>query len=103
MKVTATLLSVALAVMVADAASVAPHSGTAIPLTLNPNHKRDFRKTMAKLAARYPQLGLQVPAENTVSGAQDKVGTGKVPLTDVGPDSEVNAVSFSLPIHSAQI
>ncbi|KAF9024158.1 Type I transmembrane sorting receptor [Haplosporangium bisporale] len=98
MKVTATLLSVALAVMVADAASVAPHSGTAVPLSLNPNHKRDFRKTMAKLAARYPQLGLQVPAEKVISGAQDKVGTGKVPLTDVGPDSEYyGSVSVGTP------
>lgn len=96
MKVTATLLSVALAIMVADAASVAPHSGTAVPLSLNPNHKRNFRKTMAKLAARYPQLGLQVPAEQIISGAEDKIGSGKVPLTDVGPDSEVNAVSVSL-------
>lgn len=94
MKVTATLLSVALAVMVADAATIhAPHSGTAVPLSLNPNHKRDFRKAMAKLAGRYPQLGLQVPAEKIITGAQDKAGSGKVPLTDVGPDSEVNALS----------
>ncbi|KAG0337830.1 hypothetical protein BG000_004884, partial [Podila horticola] len=72
MKITATLLSLAVAVMVTDAATVAPHSGTAVPLSFNPNHKRNFRKTMAKLANRYPQLGLQIPPEQVIVGAQDK-------------------------------
>ncbi|KAG0086705.1 Type I transmembrane sorting receptor [Podila epicladia] len=98
MKVTATLLSLAMAVMVADAVSIAPHSGTVIPLSFNPNHQRNFRKTMAKLAARYPQLGLHIPPEQVIVGAQDKAGTGKVPLTDVGPDSEYyGSVSVGTP------
>ncbi|KAG0335263.1 hypothetical protein BG005_004616, partial [Podila minutissima] len=42
---------------------------------------------MAKLAVRYPQLGLHIPPEH-VFGAQDKAGADKVPVTDVGPDIE---------------
>ncbi|KAF9120325.1 hypothetical protein BGW39_011494 [Mortierella sp. 14UC] len=90
MKFTATLLSLAVAVVAVDA----QHPGTAIPLTFNPHHKRNFQASIAKLAHRYPQLDLEShhtfrPPGPTNAGARDKgTGTGRVPLVDVGPDSE---------------
>ncbi|KAF9083758.1 hypothetical protein BGX23_011158 [Mortierella sp. AD031] len=89
-----TFISLAVAVVAVTEAQLTPHQGTAIPLSLNPNHKKNFRAAITKLAHRYPQLNLEshhpfhpLPINN--GAARDKgKGTGKVPLTDVGPDSE---------------
>ncbi|KAF9311535.1 hypothetical protein BGZ91_006788 [Linnemannia elongata] len=94
MKITATLISLAAAASLLIVEAQHP-AGTAIPLSLNPNHKRNFRAAIAKLAHRYPQLDLEShhtfhpPGAPVDNGARDKgTGTGQVPLIDVGNDSE---------------
>ncbi|KAF9103854.1 Type I transmembrane sorting receptor [Mortierella sp. AM989] len=78
MKFTA-LISLAAAVLaVVEAGPSAPTN--AVPLVLNPNHKRDFHAAMARINKRYPQLKL--------GNRQKAAGTGTVPLIDVGRDSE---------------
>ncbi|KAF9355279.1 Type I transmembrane sorting receptor [Mortierella sp. AD094] len=79
MKFTA-LIPLAAAVLAVVKADTTPQ-GTAIPLVANPNHKRDFHSAMARINKRYPQLRLGNRLKATA-------GTGKVPLTDVGRDSE---------------
>ncbi|KAF9433086.1 hypothetical protein BGZ76_009904 [Entomortierella beljakovae] len=88
MKFTATILSLAVAALAfTEAAPTSPTAdGHAIPMVRNEKHVRDFRASMAKLAHRYPELGLVVPPGLQIH--TDAGGIGKVPLVDVGPDSE---------------
>ncbi|KAF9193934.1 hypothetical protein BGZ49_003229, partial [Haplosporangium sp. Z 27] len=88
MKFTTAILSVAVAALAfTEAAPAAGHAGHEIPLVRNEKHIKNFRSAMAKLAHRYPQLGLAVPTAGPIHD-DAAAKTGAVPLTDVGPDSE---------------
>ncbi|KAF9358523.1 Type I transmembrane sorting receptor [Mortierella sp. AD094] len=102
MKFTATILSLAIATLAfTEAAPTGPaHSGHEIPLVRKENHNKNFRSAMAKLANRYPQLGLKVPEPIH----SDAVGTGSVPLVDVGSDSEYyGTVSVGTPAQTVRL
>ncbi|KAF8935301.1 aspartic proteinase IV [Dissophora ornata] len=83
MKFTATILSLAVATLALVEAAPSP-AGHAVPLVRNENHKKNFRAQIAKLSHRYPELKLN---RNSIINAAAG-GSGKVSLTDVGPDSE---------------
>ncbi|KAG0004779.1 Type I transmembrane sorting receptor [Entomortierella chlamydospora] len=102
MKFTATILSLAIAALAfTEAAPTGPaHSGHEIPLVRKENHKKNFRSAMSKLANRYPELNLSVPRPIH----SDAVGVGKVPLTDVGTDSEYyGSVSVGTPAQTVRL
>ncbi|KFH63283.1 hypothetical protein MVEG_10693 [Podila verticillata NRRL 6337] len=91
MKITA-LVSLAVAVLAFTEASPIdrrPHpsaAGHSVPLTRNKNYKPNAKAQIAKLNARYP--GLKILAGSS----------GKVPLTDVAPDTEYyGSVSIGTP------
>ncbi|KAF9350501.1 Type I transmembrane sorting receptor [Mortierella sp. AD094] len=78
MKFTASLLSLAVAVLaVAEAGSHDGHVG----LSRNPHYKHNTKAQIAKLNRRYPRL-------NILGRATALAGTGTVPLKDVSPDLE---------------
>ncbi|KAF9103855.1 hypothetical protein BGX27_010336 [Mortierella sp. AM989] len=76
MKIT-TLVSLAVAILIVGEATP---EGKVIPLTANPNHKRDFHAAMAKINRRYPKLNLVKRGDTN--------GTGRVSLIDFSPDSQ---------------
>ncbi|KAF8975910.1 hypothetical protein BGZ52_008490, partial [Haplosporangium bisporale] len=100
MKITA-LVSLAVAVLAFTEASPIdrrPHpdsNGHSVPLTIKKNYKHNGRAQLAKLAARYPQLGLQ---ERYAHLRSDAASSGHVPLTDVPTDLEYyGSVSVGTP------
>ncbi|KAG0348269.1 Type I transmembrane sorting receptor [Podila minutissima] len=91
MKITA-LVSLAVAVLAFTEASPIDrrprpdsNNGHSVPLTRNKNYKHNGRAQIAKLAARYPQLGLEERFSHLRNNA---ASSGHVPLTDVGNDLE---------------
>ncbi|KAF9194687.1 hypothetical protein BGZ49_003145 [Haplosporangium sp. Z 27] len=91
MKITtaATIVSLAVATLVSVEASSAGHS---IPLVRNEKHTRNFKAAMARLAQRYPQLGLTVPHDPVRVNTASSSGSS-VPVTDYGVDSEYYGVA----------
>ncbi|KAI1297771.1 hypothetical protein EDD11_006977 [Mortierella claussenii] len=83
MKITATIISLAIASLALTEAASSP-AGHAVPLVRNVNHKKNFHAQIAKLAHRYPQLNLKKHSTHVNAAG----GQGKVPIVDVGPDSE---------------
>ncbi|KAF8976241.1 hypothetical protein BGZ46_008421 [Entomortierella lignicola] len=94
MKITA-LVSLAAAVLAfTDASPIhRPNpKGHAVPLTRNPHYKHNTKAQIAKLNKRYPGL-------NILAGS-----TGKVPLTDVSPDTEYyGSVSVGTPAQTIKL
>ncbi|KAF9206632.1 hypothetical protein BGZ49_002088 [Haplosporangium sp. Z 27] len=76
MKITALVLLTVASLAVGEAA----HAGNAIPLLINPDHKKNFHAAMAKIGHRYPRLNL--------SKRDDANGTGRVLLTDTIVDTQ---------------
>ncbi|KAF9369143.1 hypothetical protein CPB97_003876, partial [Podila verticillata] len=100
MKITA-LVSLAVAVLAFTEASPIDrrpqpdNNGHSVPLTINKNFKHNGRAQIAKLAARYPQLGLQ---ERFAHLRNNAASSGHVPLTDVPTDLEYyGSVSVGTP------
>ncbi|KAF9432831.1 hypothetical protein BGZ76_010261 [Entomortierella beljakovae] len=77
MKITA-LISLTAAVFTVVKADNKLHPN-AIPLVINPDHKRDFHAAMARISKRYPQLLLN---------GKLKAATGQVPIINYAGDSE---------------
>ncbi|KAF8934632.1 Type I transmembrane sorting receptor [Dissophora ornata] len=101
MKITAVLVSAAVTVLAIVEAAPATPQGFSVPLTLNPNHKRNFKAAIAKVNRRYPQLNLLEKRHHghrhhsrkhhpRLHSHPDHIaaGTGVTPVIDVGPDNE---------------
>ncbi|KAG0253796.1 hypothetical protein BGZ95_006206 [Linnemannia exigua] len=86
---TASLLTLAIAVLSVSGASSPKFDGKIVSLVRNPSHKRDFRAHIKKLAHRYPHIkhGGNKPTA-TAAAVAAVAGVGAVPVTNVGTDVE---------------
>jgi hypothetical protein len=89
---TASLFTLAVAVLSVCEASSTKFDGKIVSLVRNPSHKRDFHAHIKKLMNRYPHIkhGGNKPTAAAAAAATVAAvaGAGAVPVTDVGSDTE---------------
>ncbi|KAK3808708.1 MAG: aspartic proteinase IV [Benniella sp.] len=86
MKITTFLtVAIATALTLTQAAPTEEFAGHKISLSLNPDHKKDYRSAMTKLTRRYPQMKWRRDPRRPF---RDYLAGAKVTVTNYGPDYE---------------
>jgi hypothetical protein len=94
MKITTFLtVAIAAALTLTQAAPTEEFAGHKISLSLNPDHKRDYRSAMTKLTRRYPQMKWRRDPRRPF---RDYLAGAKVTVTNYGPDYEVTKQNETL-------